>query len=100
MFLLKKIPKITTSTGLLKGNKMRKLNEVIDEVCKVPNIPKILKDDLMNIKDKHLPYCPPESIGMWWKNAHIAIAPHMPTDPSNLNEWQKAFLKIWTGKDW
>jgi hypothetical protein len=79
---------------------MRKLKDVIEETCKIPNIPKDLKEQLENIKDNHLPYCPPESVGMWWKNAQFAIAPLMPADPTQLNEWQKAFLKVWTGKDW
>ncbi len=79
---------------------MRKLDKVIEEVCTVPNIPQGLKEDLERIKNKHLPYCPPESIGLWWENTHESIAQYMPKDATQLNEWQKAFLKIWTGRDW
>jgi hypothetical protein len=79
---------------------MRLLNEVIEEVCNVPDIPEGLKNNLLEIKNKHLPYCPPESAGMWWRESQIFINCYMPTSPKDLNEWQKKVLKIWTEKEW
>ena len=86
----------TSSTG--RGD-MRKLGEVITEVCTIEGIDPDLKKFLEGVRDDHLPYCPPESERIWWMQTQQAIANKLPPDPTKLVDWQKKFLKIWTGKD-
>lgn len=79
---------------------MRLLHEVIDDVCNIPDIPDSLKEQLLRIRKNNLPYCPPESVGVWWKECQIIINSFMPSKPEELVFWQKTFLTIWTGKKW
>lgn len=78
---------------------MRSLTKVISEVCLVENIPEGLKNSFIYVQKEKLPWCPPENERIWWAYCHSILIKYLPTNPAELNEWQKNFLKIWTGKD-
>ena len=78
---------------------MRKLDDVIVEASAVEGVPSVLKDRLNYILKERIPYCPPESVGLMWHESQVYINSFMPGNPKELVDWQKKFLKVWTGKD-
>jgi hypothetical protein len=77
---------------------MRKIEDVINAMLLVEDIPVSLKEDLLRIMEKTL-YCSPESVGLLWDLCYETLGYYLPSTPNNLNEWQKKLLTVWTGKE-
>ena len=77
---------------------MRNLGAVITEL--IPVVPKELGDRLKYLVEEKIPYSPPESMDLCWREAQYELSRYLPATPDKLNEWQKKALKIWTQKDW
>lgn len=72
---------------------MRNLHHVILEIKgKLPKEYSI--DDLLSSVE----YSSPEMIGHWWNETQEFLMEIMPSNPKELQEWQKDVLEIWTGR--
>jgi hypothetical protein len=78
---------------------MRKIDDVINEVLTMEEVPDGLKDRLRHVLEEKLPWCPPENVGLMWHECQIFVNGYLPRDPKELVDWQRKFLKVWTGRD-
>lgn len=77
----------------------RELYQVIKE-C-LTTVPEDEKDLIVAFENLYssVIYTPPEAMGRRWAAAQRIIAEKFPHTKEELNEWQKKFLTIWTGKE-
>ena len=78
---------------------MRNLYDVIDQIKEQLPLPEKeeLHRELVGVQVS-LTYASPEELesALWWNRAYDALILHLPKPtPSELNEWQKAVIRIW-----
>jgi hypothetical protein len=85
---------------LMKGEKMRNIVVVIDEILKL--IPEDFDEDfiigLKEIQDSAL-YTAPEAMSIRWQTGAELFDDYFGNNINELNEWQKQVVKIWMNKN-
>jgi hypothetical protein len=72
---------------------MRNLYSLIQQIKE-----KLPKDYSIDDLAESIEFSSPEMIGYWWEQSQQFINKIMPSNPKELQEWQKDVLEIWTGR--